>query len=200
MASELRARLGAKLLVARDHKGWSRSHAANKAGVDSGVVRRIELGQNYKVDALESYAGVLGRSLEDWLWEVLTELRALRAFLATTTERVYREEEVSPETVSTGAADSAVAIIPSPLGVRDLNAREQSAATYSSDLPQSEEERLYLQQLRDTKARAPANRVTRQPAPTGSSPAPPTGASQAVRPASRDRLRAGRARGKGPRR
>jgi transcriptional regulator with XRE-family HTH domain len=193
MTSELRARLGAKLLVARTHKRWGRAHAANEVGVDSGVIRRIELGQNYKIDALESYAGVLGRSLEDWLWDVLMELRALRAFMDATAENVNRGKQMSPGAVSSAAADSTVAIISGPLGDRNLNARERSAAANSSGLPQSEEERRYLQQLRETKARAATGTVTHRPAP-------PTGSSQAVRSASRDRVRAGRARGKPPRR
>jgi transcriptional regulator with XRE-family HTH domain len=193
MASELRARLGAKLLVARDRRGWSRVHAANEVGVDSGVIRRIELGHNYKIDALESYASVLGESLEDWLWDVLTELRALKAFADATPATINREKDMSSGGVPSAAANSAVAIIPTPLGVRDFNAREQSPSADSSDLPQSEEERRYLQQLRDKKALAAAGRVTRASAPS-------TGASQPVRPASRDRVRAGRARGKQSRR
>ena len=76
MASELRKRLGAKFLLQRlQEKEWSRLQAAKRAGVDSGVIRRIELGHNYKFDAAEAYASVLGRPLEDWLWDVISEIR-----------------------------------------------------------------------------------------------------------------------------
>lgn len=76
MASELRKRLGAKFLIQRAQEmDWSRLEAGKRAGIDSGTVRRIELGQNYKMDALEAYAVVLGKSLEDWLWDVLSEMR-----------------------------------------------------------------------------------------------------------------------------
>ncbi len=60
MASELRKRLGAKLLLDREQeKDWSRLEAATRVGVDSGVIRRIELGLNYKIDAAEAYARTL---------------------------------------------------------------------------------------------------------------------------------------------
>lgn len=75
VASELRKRLGTVFLLEREDKDWSRSYAATRVGVDSGVIRRIEKGDNYKFDAAEAYARSLGRTLEGMLWLVLTEMR-----------------------------------------------------------------------------------------------------------------------------
>lgn len=72
--ADLKKRIGARFLLEREQvQEWSRTEAAAHAIVDAGVIRRIELGQNYKIDALFLYAHALGASIEDWLFDVLRE-------------------------------------------------------------------------------------------------------------------------------